>query len=156
MNQQSAVDFPSQSRVHIALGVTDVRKAEAFYEALLGQKPAKVRPNYAKFETVEPAVNLALNESGRTTAVGSPQHFGIQVKDTDAVKAMRTRMAEAGYAVESEEGVACCYAVQDKVWVSDPDGHRWEVFVVLEADVPVYAPQRSETSEPCCEPGCCQ
>lgn len=155
MNKRSAVDFPTQSRVHIALGVTDVQKAEAFYEVLFGQRAAKVRPNYAKFEVEEPGINLALNQSSRSTALGSPQHFGIQVKDTDAVQKLGQRMSGAGYEVESEEGVACCYAVQDKVWVRDPDGHRWEVFVVLDADVPIYAPDRAESSEPCCEPGCC-
>ncbi|MDX6558134.1 MAG: hypothetical protein QOF72_1183, partial [Blastocatellia bacterium] len=31
-----------------------------------------------------------------------------------------------------EMQTTCCYAVQDKTWVSDPDGNEWEAFVVLQ------------------------
>jgi hypothetical protein len=28
----------------------------------------------------------------------------------------------------------CCYALQDKIWVTDPNGYRWEIFVVKVGD----------------------
>ena len=48
------------------------------------------------------------------------------------VAAARERLAGAGLATASEEGVSCCYARQDKVWVSGPSNVPWEVYTVLE------------------------
>jgi catechol 2,3-dioxygenase-like lactoylglutathione lyase family enzyme len=120
-------------RVHIALNVRNLEKAVAFYERLFGRAPAKVRPGYAKFDLAEPPVNFTLNESATPTAVN---HLGIEVRDSAAVDAAVARLGAAGLETRVEKGVACCYAVQDKVWVRDPDGHAWEVFTVL-ADSPV-------------------
>ena len=153
MTRQSAVQFAGSSRIHVALAVTDVERATLFYSSLFGIGPTKVRSGYAKFEAAEPPVNLTLNEhpAGGPAAAG-PQHFGIQVKDTDAVDAARARLEAAGIATETEDEVICCFAKQTKVWSSDPDGHRWEVFVVLEADEAVHsdAPRTD-----CCTPECC-
>jgi catechol 2,3-dioxygenase-like lactoylglutathione lyase family enzyme len=125
-------------RVHIALNVRDLSKAVAFYERLFGRAPAKLRPGYAKFDLAEPPVNFTLNESPAPTTVN---HLGIEVRDPAAVDAARARLEAAGLETRVEKGVACCYAVQDKVWVRDPDGHDWEVFTVL-ADSPRHAPAR--------------
>ncbi|CAE7398065.1 arsC, partial [Symbiodinium sp. CCMP2456] len=108
---------------------------KAFYEMLLGTKPSKTRPRYAKFEPVDPSVNLSLNQIDEEFQVeqGSA-HFGIQVKSVAEVHAAADRFKAAGAKVMHEEATTCCYAVQDKVWVADPDGHKWEIFVVLDAD----------------------
>ncbi len=137
MDGKSAIDFPSRTRVHVALRVADMRESTAFYEKLFAQKPSKVRRGYAKFEVVEPAVNLTLNEAFDVRHDGGTiSHFGIQVKSTSDVNEAHERLKAAGLETRVEEQTACCYAVQDKVWVRDPDGNEWEVFVVLAADVP--------------------
>lgn len=134
-DSQSAVEFPGQFRVHVALSVSNVEKAKEFYNLLLKSSPSKERPRYAKYEPVDPSVNLTLNEVDEAVQVeGGSAHFGIQVKTVAEVHAAIERFKAAGLETITEEATTCCYAVQDKVWVVDPDGHKWEVFVVLEAD----------------------
>ncbi len=172
MQNESAVDFPTPTRVHVALGVRALEPALRFYRALLGQEPTKQRSGYAKFEVVDPPLNLALNETPDAVAPPMPQHFGIQVKRQAAVGQLAQRMRDAGFAGQAEDQVTCCYAVQDKIWVTDPDGHRWELFIVTDADAPVHSipqggrppgpdPSDREASadadpEPCCAPTCCK
>ncbi|MBK8180258.1 MAG: VOC family protein [Planctomycetes bacterium] len=150
MNKPSAVAFQGSSRIHVALEVRDLVRSIEFYSTLLGVPPAKLRPGYAKFEPEIPSVNLTLNEGpgGRLGRLGGAQHFGVQVQSTDAVQAMVARFRAAGLATRVEEETACCYAVQTKVWVEDPDGNPWEVFVVTEAD----APARASADSACCVP----
>lgn len=131
--RESAVEFATASRIHFGMAVRDVERSKAFYRTLFGQDPTKVRPRYARFEVTEPPLNLALNEVGGDTGPNNPvAHFGIQVKSTVAVQDVATRLAAAGIVTDVEEQVTCCYAVQNKVWATDPDGHRWEVYVVLD------------------------
>lgn len=147
MKQESAVDFPGNYRLHVALTVSNLEHSKQFYEVLLGVSPVKERPRYAKFEPVDPSVNLTLNEvDGAVKVEGGSTHFGIQVKSVAEVHAAIERFKSAGIRTITEEATTCCYAVQDKVWAIDPDGHKWEVFVVLNADAKdeLYA-----------ESGCC-
>lgn len=117
------------SRVQLALDVDDIDEAVAFYSRLLGTEPAKRRPGYANFAVAEPPLKLVLLENpGRG---GSLNHLGIEVDSTDAVQAATTRLAEEGLATDVEAGTTCCYATQDKVWVTGPGGERWEVYTVL-------------------------
>ncbi len=150
MNQTSAVSFQGNSRAHIALEVGDLARSIAFYRVLFGLAPAKIRPGYAKFEPADPSLNLSLNEGqgGPFARRGGQQHFGVQVQSTDAVEAMVARFKAAGLATRVEEETACCYAVQTKVWVEDPDGNPWEVFVVTAAE----ANQRTPVNSSCCVP----
>ena len=136
MTSQSAVDFPGQYRLHVALTVTNLDRSKQFYETLFGTGPSKERPRYAKFEPTDPSVNLSLNEVDDEVRVeGGSAHFGVQVKSVAEVHRAIERFKAAGFETITEEATTCCYAVQDKVWVVDPDGHKWEVFVVLQADV---------------------
>jgi catechol 2,3-dioxygenase-like lactoylglutathione lyase family enzyme len=131
----------------MGLAVKSLEKSIAFYTSLLGQPPTKTRPRYAKFEVAEPPVNLSLSEVGGETGPNNPvAHFGIQLKSSEAVKQIADRLQQAGLETRIEENVTCCYAVQDKVWVSDPDGNNWEVYVVLNNDGQQHA--SSQTS--CC------
>jgi len=116
-------------RPHLALTVTDVERSIPFYEALFGAKPEKTRPGYAKFSVPEPAINFTLNEGERSGGLGAFNHAGIQVASTDDVLAARLRLQKAGLATFDEMDTTCCYARQDKIWVHDPDGTPWEVFV---------------------------
>lgn len=147
MNGNSAVQFETVSRIHMALAVKNLEKSIAFYTSLLGPPPTKTRPRYAKFEVAEPPVNISLNEVGGATGQNNPvAHFGIQVKSSDAVKQIADRLQQAALETRIEENVTCCYAVQDKVWVSDPDGNNWEVYVVLDNDSQQHASNQSS----CC------
>jgi catechol 2,3-dioxygenase-like lactoylglutathione lyase family enzyme len=138
--KQSAVAFEGERRMHVGLAVRDLARSIAFYRSLLQAEPVKLRPRYAKFEVASPSLNLALNESGGATSPVNPiAHFGIQVKSSAAVLDMAQRLRGEGVEVLVEESTACCYAVQDKVWAIDPDGNKWEVFVVLEAESEQYA-----------------
>jgi catechol 2,3-dioxygenase-like lactoylglutathione lyase family enzyme len=135
MKNESAVEFETDGRIHMALAVKDLVRSVAFYRTLFGQEPTKTRPRYAKFEVAEPPVNLALNEVGGATGPNNPvAHFGIQVKSTEAVGRIANRLTIAGLETAVEDNVTCCYAVQTKVWATDPDGNKWEVYVVLDND----------------------
>ena len=152
MNNDSAVQFATTSRIHFGLPVKSLERSAAFYRTLLGQSPTKTRPGYARFEIAEPPVNLSLNEVGGETGPNNPvSHFGIQVKSTEAVRAVADRLAQAGIETRTEENVTCCYAVQNKVWAADPDGNAWEVYVLLD-DAGAHH-QSSERD--CCASDCC-
>ena len=135
----SAVEFATKSRLHVSINVSNVERSLPFYQTLFAQQPTKIRPGYAKFEVAEPPVNFTLNETANFQAGGTLSHFGIQVKSTREVVAAKERFIEMGLATFDEENVTCCYAVQDKVWLTDPDGNQWETFVVLDADAPVHS-----------------
>jgi catechol 2,3-dioxygenase-like lactoylglutathione lyase family enzyme len=119
-------------RPHLALTVSDVPRSIPFYEALLGSPPVKVKPGYAKFEVTEPALNFTLNEGDRDGTLGAFNHAGVQVGSTDDVLAAKLRLQKAGLATFDEMDTTCCYAHQDKIWVHDPDGTPWELFVTHE------------------------
>jgi catechol 2,3-dioxygenase-like lactoylglutathione lyase family enzyme len=126
------------SRVQLALNVSDLEAAIAFYSKLFGVAPAKRRPGYANFAIVEPPLKLVLIEAAteREPGVsGALNHLGVEVESTDEVMEESERLAAEGLATELEEQTTCCYALQDKVWVHDPDGVPWEVYTVL-ADAP--------------------
>ncbi|MBW4718726.1 ArsI/CadI family heavy metal resistance metalloenzyme [Saccharothrix obliqua] len=128
----NAVEFAGASRVHISLDVTSVEAALPFYMLLFDARPTKRRDDYVKFELEEPRLNITLNEHEEGHA--SSGHYGIQVKSSGMVRETEKRLREAGFAITEETETACCYAVQTKIWVVDPDGNRWEVFVVTEAE----------------------
>jgi catechol 2,3-dioxygenase-like lactoylglutathione lyase family enzyme len=135
-------------RPHLALTVSDVERSIAFYRALFGTEPTKIRPGYAKFEVADPALNFTLNEGERDADLGAFNHAGIQVASTDDLLRARARLVEAGLATFDEMHTTCCYAKQDKIWVTAPDGESWEVFVTHE-DVEMEASAPAESST-CC------
>jgi len=132
-------------RPHLALTVENVERSIPFYAALFGIEPTKVRPGYAKFKVIDPALNFTLNE-GTRDGLGAYNHAGIQVASTDDVLRTRARLVEAGLATFDEMDTTCCYAKQDKIWVTAPDGESWEVFVTHgDAEVP-----NDTTATDCC------
>ncbi len=124
------------SRVQLALNVSDLEAAIDFYSKLFATSPAKRRPGYANFAVADPPLKLVLVEAGG--AGGTLNHLGVEVEESDGVAAAQRRLSGEGLATATEQGVECCYARQDKVWVDDPDGTPWEVYTVL-ADVEVPA-----------------
>ena len=141
----------AEMKPHLALTVSDVERAVPFYRALLDAEPAKVKPGYAKFEPRDPAIVLALIQGERGNDLGAFNHGGIKVSTTDDVLATRLRLKQAGLATFDEMDTECCYARQDKIWVTDPDGTPWEVFTVIE-DVEHFgsSTEQSRAGAPCC------
>src|SRR3954470_23647166 len=121
---------PQILKAHIALNVTSVDASVGFYKRLFGIEPMKVRPGYAKFDVQNPPLNLSLNE-GMRPGQGALSHMGLQVATTGDVHAIRNRWESEGLRPRDEMQTSCCYALQDKAWVRDPDGNEWEVFTVL-------------------------
>ena len=117
------------SRVQLALRVADLEHSVLFYSKLFGVEPAKRRPGYANFAIVEPPLKLVLleGEAGEPTVM---DHLGVEVESTDEVDGATQRLRDAGLATFSEADTDCCYAVQDKVWVTGPGQEPWEVYVV--------------------------
>ncbi|MFC4588827.1 ArsI/CadI family heavy metal resistance metalloenzyme [Sphaerisporangium corydalis] len=123
------------SRVQLALRVADLEGSIAFYSKLFGAEPAKRRPGYANFAIAEPPLKLVLleGEAGHDTRL---DHLGVEVADTADVTAATQRLKDAGLATFEENDTSCCYALQDKVWVTGPGAEPWEVYVVkADADV---------------------
>jgi catechol 2,3-dioxygenase-like lactoylglutathione lyase family enzyme len=126
-------------KAHVSINVRNVQTSIDFYRKMLGIEPSKVRTGYAKFDVQNPPLNLALNEVPSLGDAGALSHLGLQVASTDDVLATRLRWASAGLVPRDEMQTECCYAKQDKSWVHDPDGNEWEVFVVLEDNLPETA-----------------
>ena len=121
------------SRIQLALNVADIEAATKFYADLFGVQPAKQRPGYANFVVADPPLKLVLFENAGAT---SPlNHLGVEVASSEEVGRAATQLRSQGFSLRQEEGVTCCHAVQDKVWVDDPDGAPWEFYTVL-ADAP--------------------
>jgi lactoylglutathione lyase len=120
----------AMSRVQLALNVDDLDSAINFYAKLFATEPAKVRPGYANFAIAEPPLKLVLIENAGKG--GTLNHLGVEVGSPDEVVAAQVRLTDAGLATVVEDGVACCYARQDKVWVDGPSGEPWEIYTVLE------------------------
>ena len=139
-------------RVQLALNVSDLDKAVEFYSTLFDAEPAKRRPGYANFAIVDPPLKLVLIEDvhARGSGIGGAvNHLGVEVGTPDEVIAASSRLRDAGLATKVEDDTTCCYALQDKVWVEDPDGNAWEVFVV-KGEAAVM--ERLPTAGGCCVP----
>lgn len=133
---------------HLSLNVSNIEASVSFYETMFGVPATKRRPGYAKFDLAEPSLNLSMVEAPRTGTNAS--HFGIQVASSEDVAAAMARFVQSGLKTRTEENTSCCYALQDKVWVEDPDGNDWEVFVV-KGDTETMHDDPSNAA-PCCTP----
>jgi catechol 2,3-dioxygenase-like lactoylglutathione lyase family enzyme len=131
-------------KMHLNLATRDLDASVAFYATLLGAKPVKSLADYALFITAQPGLELALDLNPDARA-GGGEHFGIVVDSTEAVDAQIARLEGAGYPTDIERDETCCYANQTKVWASDPEGRRWETYVVhAETD------ERDDADMSCC------
>ncbi len=117
------------SRLQLALRVADLEGSIAFYSKLFDAEPAKRRPGYANFAITEPPLKLVLLEGAKGEETRM-DHLGVEVESTDQVLAATSRLADAGLATQVEDDTTCCYAVQDKVWVTGPGNEPWEVYTV--------------------------
>ena len=133
------------SRVQLALNVDDLDEAITFYSKLFNTEPAKVKPGYANFAVSEPPLKLVLLENPGHG--GTLNHLGVEVASSDTVHAEITRLTEQGLFTEKEMNTTCCFAAQDKVWVTGPGGERWEVYTVI-ADSDTFGPTPKKPREP--------
>ncbi|MEU1998008.1 ArsI/CadI family heavy metal resistance metalloenzyme [Nocardia gamkensis] len=143
------------SRIQLALNVDDIDRAVAFYSTLFGTEPAKRKPGYANFAVTEPPLKLVLIENPGHG--GSVNHLGVEVETSGQVHAEIARLSQAGMFTEEQIATTCCFATQDKVWVTAPDAERWEVYTVL-ADSETFGtapelaatPSDAEAVQACC------
>ncbi|MFR9751303.1 ArsI/CadI family heavy metal resistance metalloenzyme [Nocardia sp. 004] len=135
------------SRIQLALNVDDIEQAVRFYSTLFRAEPAKRKPGYANFAIAEPPLKLVLIENPGQG--GSVNHLGIEVETSEQVHAEIARLSEAGLFTEEQIATTCCFATQDKVWVTAPGQERWEVYTVL-ADSETFGTAPADTAEPCC------
>ena len=117
------------ARTQLALNVDNLDEAVTFYSKLFNTPPAKVKPGYANFAVAEPPLKLVLIENRGHE--GLSDHLGVEVEDSDAVHAEIARLTDEGIFTEEEIGTTCCFATQDKVWVTGPAGEKWEIYTVL-------------------------
>ena len=134
-------------KAHLAMNVSNVENSIEFYKKMFGIEPSKVRTGYAKFDVQNPPLNLTLNQNV-INGQGALSHLGIQVAGTEDVIALREQWKEKGLVPREEMQTTCCYALQDKSWVHDPDGNEWEVFTVLQDNLP----ELSAKTIACCGP----
>ena len=117
-------------RPHISLNVRNVPASVEFYRKVFAVAPQKQTTDYAKFDLTSPQLNLALLSS--TDKISTVNHLGIEVESVDEIAMWKQRLQEQGVLEKVEEDIACCFARQDKLWFTDPDGNPWEVFTVHE------------------------
>jgi catechol 2,3-dioxygenase-like lactoylglutathione lyase family enzyme len=141
------------SRVQLALNVDNIDEAVEFYSKLFATEPAKTRPGYANFAITEPPLKLVLLENPGKG--GTLNHLGVEVESTEQVTAATARLAGEGLATATEDEVTCCYAVQDKVWVDDPNGAPWEIYTVLADAGDEGQVFETRTADGSCGPGSC-
>jgi catechol 2,3-dioxygenase-like lactoylglutathione lyase family enzyme len=133
-------------KTHLSINVSNVAESIEFYKKMFGVEPFKTKANYAKFDIANPPLNFTMNQVPFTRG-GSLSHLGLQVESTEEVLQMGKRWQENGLVTLDEMKTDCCYALQDKTWVQDPDGNRWEVFTVLE-----NTEDKEKAASTCCAP----
>jgi catechol 2,3-dioxygenase-like lactoylglutathione lyase family enzyme len=144
------------SRLHVHIAVDDIEQNIRFYSALFGKAPLVSKPDYAKWDLQDPAVNFAISTHGTQPGL---DHVGLQAEDDAELQVIRQRLEQAGIAGHEQRDAACCYAQSDKYWTADPQGIAWETFHTL-GTIPTFNRADSpEAASGCCIPGsgagCC-
>ncbi|MEI4525711.1 ArsI/CadI family heavy metal resistance metalloenzyme [Priestia megaterium] len=113
--------------VHVGINVTNLEASMEFYQKIFGVQPVKTKIDYAKFLVDEPGLNFTLNTRDEVKG-NQVNHFGFQVETSEEIHSHKSRLKKEGFFAREEMDTTCCYAVQDKFWVTDPDGNEWEFF----------------------------
>jgi len=135
-------------RFHVHVAVEKLEDSIRFYSSLFGVAPTVVQPDYAKWMLEDPRVNFAISQRGRQPGIN---HLGFQVESDAELKAMRGHLEAADAGLVEQTGAACCYAISDKYWVTDPQGVAWETFHTLDS-VPMYG---EDTRAAAMQGACC-
>jgi predicted enzyme related to lactoylglutathione lyase len=142
------MSFP---RMHVSLYVKNIYQTADFYSKFFGQDPDKIKADYCKFTLEKPSliISFVQNEEKVSDQFG---HLGIQI---DSLEELKTRMDDMNLQnidILEEMGTNCCYASQDKFWVTDPNGYMWEVYY-FHKDVEFNDPRnQTEAAQACCTP----
>ena len=145
-------NFP---KTHVSYSVSDIEKSASFYSILFNTQPEKQKSDYLKYNLNRPALSISfIKNADRVNTQGA--HFGIQLESTEEVTQHLERIKAAGLPMDEEMGVGCCYSVQDKFWVTDPDGYKWEVyFKHEEQQYESISNNQEKAEEACCGTECC-
>lgn len=138
-------------RMHVSLYVKNIEESKKFYKMFFNQEPTKIREDYMKFELEQPGLIISFVQNSERVQ-SNFGHLGIQVGTKEEMEAKLSFIKSKQIEVLEERGTACCYAIQDKFWATDPDGHQWEVYYFhedVEFNDPKYA---NETASACCTP----
>lgn len=141
--------------VHVGINVTNLEQSIEFYQKVFGASPVKVKEDYAKFLLDEPGLNFTLNVRDEVKG-NQVNHFGFQVDTQEEIASHKARLEKEGFFAREEMDTTCCYAVQDKFWVTDPDGNEWEFFYtksdseVHKIEDHVGPTDKSPSSNSCC------
>ncbi len=135
-------------RLQLALNVRDIDEAVDYYGKLFQATPHKRRPGYANFALDEPPLKLVLFENPH--APERINHLGVEVFDAAYVREAAARLEAAGILTETEEEAVCCHAEQTKVWSDEPQGLRWEWYVITD-DAPAAVASGAVASAACCD-----
>lgn len=143
-------------RFHIHVGVSDLEKSVQFYSTLFGQKPTKIKDDYAKWMLEDPRLNFAISTRVADKGV---DHLGVQVESASELTEITERLKNADLGVYDEGQTTCCYSESNKAWVKDPSGLAWEAYQNM-ADAEVFSAKKSEEEGECCvsdekENSCC-
>ena len=147
----------NNTKFHVGIHVSDIARSTDFYKELFATEPVKVHSDYAKFETDQVVLSLIKSASKVHPNFG---HFGLRVDNEQQLIQHRERLAKTGHFLLEENKTDCCYALQDKFWISDPDQHRWEVYTFIkDTDDSIRPGVKAVTAESedaaCCAPACC-
>jgi catechol 2,3-dioxygenase-like lactoylglutathione lyase family enzyme len=135
-------------RLHIHISVEDLDKSRAFYTALFGMEPTKIKEDYLQWLVDDPAINFALSKGQGKTGLN---HLGLQVDSEDAVAEVEERLIASGISGEKQEEAACCYAMSKKYWVEDPQNIIWENYHTME-EIEVFGGDSFTGGMGCCQP----
>ncbi|WP_428265190.1 ArsI/CadI family heavy metal resistance metalloenzyme [Haliangium sp.] len=145
-------------RFHTSLPVKSISDTVAFYRVLFESEPVKTKPDYAKFLPPGAALNISFHQNPHAVGPFTDLHLGFEMPDRAALDRAHARLAEAGFITVERETSVCCYASQDKFWVTDPNGYQWEVYLLLEDTEAKFAPAASRDASPTAAAGassCC-
>lgn len=137
------------SRVQLALNVSDIDEAVAFYAKLFATEPLKRKPGYANFAIADPPLKLVLFEVADPALGGTINHLGVETDSAAEVEAAEARLADDGLETTGIDDTVCCYATKVETWVTDPDGARWEWYVKT-GDAEQLANEVVTSSGPAC------
>lgn len=137
------------SRLQLAINVTNLDAAIAFYSRLFETEPAKIKPGYANFVIADPPLKLVLFEGAEG---GTINHLGVETDSGDEVVAAEARLAASGLTTTGIDDTICCFAEKVETWVTDPDGARWEWYVKT-ADAETMGGSAGDNQDAaCCAP----
>ena len=117
-------------RLQLALNVRDIDEAVSYYSKLFNSQPHKRRDGYANFAIDNPPLKLVLIENLGTD--DRINHLGVEVDPSEDLSKVMKRLKHDGIADEIEEQTTCCFATQDKVWSTEPQGLHWEWYKITD------------------------